>query len=161
MVWAPYFNAELRLAEDVAFDERASSALDAFLALTAKDRLEDTRHVYAYYRDIEQMYAKEIGRRLEMVEPEVPEAIWANITPTELSFEVGRQGDPHTYVVAECECDWEVEHGLMLVWRDGITLCKVSDYDGHITNANAFGDASMKDVVYAGFDTNFRTFITN
>jgi hypothetical protein len=35
------------------------------------------------------------------------------------------------YVTVACECDWEEEHGLQLVYRDGTTLSRVSSQDGH------------------------------
>jgi hypothetical protein len=164
MVYIPYFDGDVEVVELEATGEvsasnvAGSSALNAFLALTPTDRVSDTRHVYAYYQDIEKMAAEVDGFDLEMTAPNTPEAIWAHVVPTEIYLEAGRRGDPHFYVVASCECDWEIEHGLMMVWRDGTTLCKVSPYDGHITNANALNDASLRDVVYPGFDETFRTY---
>jgi hypothetical protein len=50
------------------------------------------------------------------------------------------------YVVQNC--DWEVEHGMQLVLRDGRTVSKVSPYDGHLTNADAFADPKLVGVIY-------------
>lgn len=36
------------------------------------------------------------------------------------------------YADLECECDWEIEHGLNLVFRDGDRISKVGQYDGHL-----------------------------
>ncbi|MFK7987436.1 MAG: hypothetical protein AB8I08_15550 [Sandaracinaceae bacterium] len=52
------------------------------------------------------------------------------------------------YVTFECECDWEREHGLALVFIDGNRLGRVSSYDGHPTWAHAYADPSMLDLVY-------------
>jgi hypothetical protein len=40
--------------------------------------------------------------------------------------------DQRVYVSVECECDWEPEHGLQIVFRDGATVTKVGPYDGHV-----------------------------
>ncbi|MFC7668884.1 DUF6985 domain-containing protein [Hymenobacter humi] len=37
----------------------------------------------------------------------------------------------------ESECEWEVEHGLQLVFRQGRMLTRVSQYDGHLTESQA------------------------
>ena len=42
------------------------------------------------------------------------------------------------YVQVACECAWESEHGLQLVFRQGATLSRVSDQDGHLTHADAY-----------------------
>ena len=57
-------------------------------------------------------------------------------------------GDRHVYVSVECECDWEPEHGLQIVFRDGATVTKVGPYDGHLTNAAAYNDNRLDGVVY-------------
>lgn len=43
---------------------------------------------------------------------------------------------------------WEPEHGLQLVFENGLTVCKVGPYDGHNTNAHAYADASLLNVVF-------------
>ena len=53
------------------------------------------------------------------------------------------------FVALENECDWEPEHGLMLVFKGGRKITKISGYDGHLTNRHAFGDHSIpEDAVY-------------
>jgi hypothetical protein len=39
-----------------------------------------------------------------------------------------------------CGCDWEEEHGLQIVLRNGVRVNKVDGYDGHLTNSDAFAD---------------------
>ncbi|GIF77126.1 DUF6985 domain-containing protein [Asanoa siamensis] len=48
----------------------------------------------------------------------------------------------------ECECDWEPEHGLQIVFREGRTVIKVGASDGHLTNASAYGRDDLRDLVY-------------
>jgi len=44
----------------------------------------------------------------------------------------------------ECGCNWEREHGLQIVLREGLSVTKLGPYDGHLTNA----DSSLESVVY-------------
>jgi hypothetical protein len=60
---------------------------------------------------------------------------------------VGR-GERAIYVSLECECDWEEEHGLNIVFKNGLVVNKVGSFDGHDTNSHAFGEAALEDVVY-------------
>lgn len=55
-----------------------------------------------------------------------------------------------SYLSFEGEVSWEPEHGLQLVLAEGIRVCKVGPYDGHMTNAHAYGDLSMLCIVYSG-----------
>jgi len=36
------------------------------------------------------------------------------------------------YLSLECNCDWEEEHGLQLVFRDGTEITKVGRFDGDL-----------------------------
>lgn len=129
---------------------KAQAALDAFLALGKQDRLAASRHVYAYYRNFHEMVGGEDWLDASMGVPARPEDIWAHVQP-QLLFVGARDDMPgHVYVVIEASCDWEEEHGLMMVWEDGKTLVKVGGYDGHFTNEWAYDDEALRDVVYAG-----------
>lgn len=163
-IHVPYFDqAELEvddLAEvgDLEADEEVGkAALQAFLELTPADRLADTRHVYAYYRDFYEAVGGEDFLDEEMGVPKTPEAIWAHVRPTQIYLRAGQE-DERCYLVVACKCDWEIEHGLMMVWRDGTTLCKVGGDDGH--NTYAYADDSLADVVYPGIDHAYRTYLS-
>jgi hypothetical protein len=54
------------------------------------------------------------------------------------------------YIVLECGCDWEIEHGLQIVFKNGLYINKVGQYDGHLTNADAFAEPRFENVVYVG-----------
>ncbi|MCX8995509.1 hypothetical protein NOF55_00120 [Rhizobiaceae bacterium BDR2-2] len=159
MIQVPYFdNAEVELAEDID-DPDAATALQAFLSLTAADRLADSRHVFAYYRDFHEAVGGEDWLDERMGVPETPADIWKHVTPGPVLFENGRKDDTSWYVVMEAECRWEEEHGLMMVWRNGTALCKVGGYDGHPTNVNAYADPGLADVVYAATNKTYRTYL--
>lgn len=58
------------------------------------------------------------------------------------------RGDQGIYVSLECGCDWEEEHGLQIVFRNGLIVNKIGPYDGHLTNSDAYGDDSLEDVIF-------------
>ncbi len=53
-------------------------------------------------------------------------------------------GDKGIYISVECGCDWEEEHGLQLVLKNGLKVNKLGGYDGHLTNSDAFATADSK-----------------
>lgn len=57
-------------------------------------------------------------------------------------------GDKGIYVSLECSCDWEPEHGLQIVFKDGKRVNKISSYDGHLTNSDAYADDDLEDVIF-------------
>jgi hypothetical protein len=62
-----------------------------------------------------------------------------------------RDDEDGIYFSLECNCAWEPEHGLQIVIRDGLAVTKVGPFDGHLTNSDAFGDPSLRGVVYKSF----------
>lgn len=57
-------------------------------------------------------------------------------------------GDKGIYVSLECGCDWEPEHGLQIVFKNGLKVNKVGAYDGHVTNSDAYADDSLENVIF-------------
>ena len=156
----PYFdNIEIELSDDDydPADQRAAAALDTFLTLTSDDRLKDSRHVYAYYQDFRDAVGGEDWMDKEMGVPEKPEDIWSFVYPNELGIWPGDDGDPNHYVFLEANCGWEEEHGLLLVWRNGAMLNKAGGFDGHATNANAYADDSLREIVYKASNPDYTT----
>jgi hypothetical protein len=80
-----------------------------------------------------------------------PKDIWEHVNLGDEAL-VGRRarGDRGVYISLECECDWEEEHGLQIVFKHGLKINKVGPYDGHLTNSDAYGDESLEDVIYRG-----------
>ncbi|MGL5011671.1 MAG: DUF6985 domain-containing protein, partial [Paracoccaceae bacterium] len=50
-------------------------------------------------------------------------------------------GTPVAFVMLTGACDWDDEHGILMCWQDGKTLCRVSGSDGHFTNSFVEGQA--------------------
>lgn len=159
MVKIPYFDDadlfydELGEADGGPPEERATDVLAIFQTLTPKDREADARHVYAYYRDFREAVGGEDWMDKEMGVPESPVDIWNHVQPDTVTVQLGASDDElHVYIHARC--DWEPEHGLQMVWQDGIRLVKVSGIDGNPSNGS-FWDG---DVIYSGQSREFTTF---
>ncbi|SCY91679.1 hypothetical protein SAMN03159288_05217 [Rhizobium sp. NFACC06-2] len=158
MITVPYFDgAEVEFVDADLDDPESIAALETFLSLTKADRYSDARHVLAYYKD----YSEEAGKP-DWLEEEIgtlasPVEIWRHVTPGPVVVENGRGEDENRYVVMEAECAWNSERGLMLVWRNGTILSKVGGYNGHVTNANAYRDETLKDVVYKARNSEYTT----
>ncbi|MDQ1103833.1 DUF6985 domain-containing protein [Nocardioides zeae] len=81
-----------------------------------------TPFLWAYYSDVaaEWRFSDPLSR---------PEDVWSQVEIGD-ELHVVRHGDDW-YVDIESSCDWEPEHGLQVVLRDGDTLTKIGPYDGH------------------------------
>jgi len=84
-----------------------------------------------------------------LVSIESPSEVWRHVQFGSEPFVTRRAyGDQGIYVSIECGCDWEPEHGLQIVLKNGERVVKVGAYDGHLTNSDAYADDSLEDVVY-------------
>ncbi|MEM6988962.1 MAG: hypothetical protein AAF721_00650 [Myxococcota bacterium] len=115
-------------------------AVANFLALDTSALTDAQSHVFAYYADCRQ-YAD--------VNIESADQVWKHVQLGNAPV-VSRRfyGDRGVYVSLECNCDWEEEHGLQLIFRNGEAITKVGPYDGHLTNVDAFADKTLDGVVY-------------
>ena len=141
----PYFdNMEIESSDDDCGpdDRQAAAALNAFLTLTPDDRLREA-------------VGGEDWMDTEMGVPDKPEDIWSFVYPSELGVWPGDDSDANRYVYLEANCGWEEEHGLLLVWRNGTMLTRVSGYDGHPTNKDA--GAGRQEIVYKAVDPKYTT----
>ena len=142
--------------ESLADDPRPDDVRRAVQnALSATPALLDAAqpHVVRYCEEMLELYDK---RERPAVTLARPSDVWSCVQfGSELSVIRRADGDSEDgiYVSLECNCDWEVEHGLQLVLREGHTVSKVGPYDGHLTNADAYADRSLVGVVYRSIRT--------
>jgi hypothetical protein len=102
-------------------------------------------YVFRYYED---MSAEWDHDDAEYVQADL-QSIWEHVQlGSELHISRRSYGDRGVCVSLECNCDWEEEHGLQLVFSEGRTVIKVGPYDGHLTNADAYDDPSLEGVIY-------------
>ncbi len=107
--------------------------------------------MWAYYSSVASAFSP--AEREDYGIPEIPASadIWSEAEfqlPPTLGFGRGALEPGRSYLSFEGEVSWEPEHGLQLVFEHGLSVCKVGPYDGHYTNAHAYGDASLLDVVF-------------
>lgn len=129
--------------DDDPAKEEFHAAIAAFLSID-ESVLTAALAIFDYYQDI----ASEITDGSMPVSISHPDQVWAHIRPVEVTVARDSFRDRHVYVVVECDCDWEPEHGLQVVVQAGRQVTKVGPYDGHFTNAAAFHRDDLEGVIY-------------
>ncbi|MFI5534164.1 DUF6985 domain-containing protein [Kitasatospora sp. NPDC051853] len=117
------------------------AAAVAFLALDASVLRAAAGPIFEYYEDVVSVLGEDLPDRVAG-----PAEVLAHIRPGREAL-VERDGD-EVYVSVECECSWEPEHGLQLVFLGGRTVSKVGPYDGHLTHHPRFPGENVAGVVY-------------
>jgi hypothetical protein len=123
---------EFRAAIQSALDAKPEilSAAEPYIAQYCEDALDDDRPA---------------------VKLEKSSDVWSHVQFGD-RFNVSRRADGDAedgvYLSLTCRCDWEAEHGLQLVLRDGRTITKIGPFDGHLTNSDAYADRNLAGVVY-------------
>ncbi len=105
-------------------------------------------YVVRYCEEMLVRYPDELRPKVSLARPS---DVWSYVHfGGELHVSRRADGDAEdgVYLSIECNCEWEREHGMQLVLRDGRTVSKVSPYDGHLTNADAFADPKLVGVIY-------------
>jgi hypothetical protein len=110
-------------AEDEIYLKSADKILNDFLQLDLNNKINDTQKVYDYYLEILK-YGYTSPLKID-----TPQDIWNFVNPNEIIIHWDESGD--YYLCVDCDCEWEQEHGLQLVFKNGITLTRASGNDGH------------------------------
>lgn len=100
--------------------------------------------IFAYYQDFKPYWQPGDDAYVEIA---APAGVWKHVQ-FGCTAAISRNWDGHFYVSIECNCDWEPEHGLQIVLRDGLKVNKIGPYDGHVTHSNAYGKEIAEDVIY-------------
>jgi hypothetical protein len=138
---------------DQQFLEKADEALRNFLKLGKRYRQEVSKHVYKNCIDfLEDVGYDEVDETLRDMKDE--NEIWKFVHPSEIYVSRRPYKEHDIYVQIACSCDWEQEHGLQLVFRQGLKLTRVSDQDGHVTEADAYGKPDEEDELLSAFNSN-------
>lgn len=123
-------------------------AIANFLTLNDSALKAAEPHVFQYCQDSEEGW-RLYGKKFKTIKS--PAEVWKHVHfGSEPVVSRRDYGDKAVYISLECNCDWEVEHGLQIVFKNGLVVNKVGPYDGHLTNSDAFGDKRLENVVYAG-----------
>lgn len=124
------------------FDEAIANLLSSpFSVLQAAEQ-----YVFQYYLDMNSNW--ELTDE-EFIRIDTPADVWRHVQFGAEPMVTRRSyGDHGVYVSIACNCDWEPEHGLQIVLKNGAVVCKVGPYNGHLTNSDAYADESLEHVVY-------------
>lgn len=136
---------------DTAFIEESDQALENFLKLTVDDRNLISELAYKNCMDfLEAVGYDEDDEPLWKIKN--PQEIWNFVQPAEIYVSRRSRRDEDIYVQIVCECDWEQEHGLQFVFRQGKQLTRISSQDGHITEADAYDTPDSEDELLSKFN---------
>ncbi|WP_367391230.1 hypothetical protein [Lewinella sp. LCG006] len=80
--------------------------------------------------------------------------IWKYVYPQEIHITRRHRRDEDVYLSIICECEWEQEHGLQLVFRRGKQITRISSQDGHLTEADAYDKLDEEDELLSKFKGN-------
>jgi hypothetical protein len=132
--------------EDDEAPEDFHAAIRTFLSLDVSTLTAAAPAAFAYYQEMLEAFGEGLD---DFPRIAGPEEVWDHVTFDRHEVTVQRNGEgTPVYVSVECECAWEEEHGLQLVLREGARVTRVAPYDGHLTNASAYGRPELEDVVY-------------
>ena len=133
--------------DDYKSDDAKDDFHDAVAALLSGGEVvlrEADEHLYRYYKDYE-VYYLEQGR--EAVASSAN--IWNHVQfGKTVSVRRRSSDDTSVYMLIECECDWEPEHGLQIVLKQGAKVTMLGPFEGHLSNADAWGIPALEQVVY-------------
>ncbi len=77
--------------------------------------------------------------------------IWNYVHPQEIYIDQRGRRDDDVYIQVACNCDWEQEHGLQLVFKKGQKITRVSDQDVHLTASDAYDTPDSEDKLLSSF----------
>ena len=136
--------------EGIESDDNPDDFIEAIknlFSLTPMDREEATPYVFTNYKQ----FVEAVGEEEFDFQINEPKNIWHHVQLTHVQISRRPYADKDVYVQIAGNCDWEIEHGLQIVFRKGKYLVRVSDQDGHLTTADAYDLPEDKNtILYSG-----------
>jgi|SRR5215831_16041181 len=121
-------------------------AIKNFLSIDQSTLQEAEPYIFQYYLDCNSDLSPEDEDYLII---DSPRDVWKHVKFGDEPIVTLRvYGDRGVYVSLECNCDWEIEHGLQIVFKNGLKVNKVGAYDGHLTNSDAYDRDDLEDIIY-------------
>lgn len=135
--------------DDPKFIAEADEALKHFFKLATRDRIGLSQVVYRNCTEF--LDSADLDEDEEQFRNINEQDIWKHVAPKEIYLMRRPYRHPDIYVQVSCECGWEQEHGLQLVFRQGKKLTRVSGHDGHLTEADAYDKPDEEDELLSQF----------
>lgn len=147
-IHVPILGRECRfILEGYSEDDRKAefhTAIANFLRLDKTVLRDADEPLLLYYKDCEEWWVDRGEAPLQNAAE-----VWGRVTLGHEPVITRRAyGDLAIYVSVECECAWEEEHGLQLVFKTGLRINKLGSYDGHLTNSDAYAETRLENVIY-------------
>ncbi|MEZ6033176.1 MAG: hypothetical protein R3C17_08800 [Planctomycetaceae bacterium] len=121
-------------------------AIRNFLAADESVLREAEPYIYQYYESCKQYFDSEDNGCADI---KTTHDVWKHVRlGNEPVVKRRAYGDKCIYISLECKCDWENQHGLQLVFKNGLKVNKVGAYNGHVTNSDAYDDDSLEDLIF-------------
>ena len=134
---------------DLKYLEEADAALSNFFELDGFHKLKIAPTIFSYFVDFASYLKEEdIPEKMKGTQPL---SVWNFIYPTQVFISRRPTKDEDIYVVLACECEWNKIDGLQLVFRQGKKLTRVSEQDGHVTEADAYDVPDGEDKLLSEF----------
>jgi len=108
----------------------------ASIDMSYKDELE--KHMFEFYTRVKQ-YETSSNRIVSIASPN---DIWKHITTNSMVIKIQ---DNSVYIQIELDCDWDAEHGMQIVYRDGDQLVRVGENDGNCVADEYYRDEGVVD----------------
>ncbi|MFC4690929.1 DUF6985 domain-containing protein [Dokdonia genika] len=122
---------------DTEFIKEADKALKTFLKKSESDRLLISN--LAYENCMEFLNAVEFDEEDQPLwDIKDKNQIWKFIYPQDIYVTRSHDKFEIIYLNLACECEWEQEHGLQLLFKEGEKLTRISEQDGHITESDSY-----------------------
>lgn len=126
--------------------EEFHEAIKNFLSIDEAELRKAQDDIYKYYKDIFAQLTPDDDWYVEIARPE---DVWKHIDFVNTPIVSRRPyGDERIYISLECSCNWEQEHGLQIVFKQGLYVNKIGPVDGHLTNSDAYADDRLENIVY-------------
>lgn len=130
--------------EDDDHKESFHLAIANFLKGTHDVLRKAEKHLFKYYKKNESYWLEEGNAPIKAMSD-----LWTHVQLGDEPMVTRRAyGDKGVYISIECSCEWEQEHGLQIVLKNGLKVNKLGPYDGHLTNSDAYDDEELEDVIF-------------
>ena len=139
------FVIDIKKDLDSALLNKVELAIQNFLNLDSSYRNEISNLVYENYQDMID------HSDIKHLDVKKPSDIWNFIYPEEIFISQRSRRDEDIYIKVVCNCDWDKEHGLQLVFKNGLKITRVSSQDGHLTNSDAYDTPDSEDKLLSIF----------